>query len=218
MSWPSWQAGCSIRTFSEMIAENPMLRASHYNQIYCGLLRIWYIKFKPWMLQETQRKMSVEYKFGCYDVYQNKNNLASSGCMWDIFTLLVRHFFLMLQGLWDQNVACVSPEVGSATKSLGQCWCMIKIFRVAGVVTPPNVCLYPSPALRCFWKDPLMTPTPSPSTTPPPLKILIIHLQNLHRLGLFATCCRYWEYLATSATAFDLCRRIALTMTICQCK
>ena len=45
---------------------------------------------------------------------------------------------------------------------------------------PPtnNFCLYPPPVLRCFWKDPLMTPPPpnikhpsllppSPSTTPP---------------------------------------------------
>ena len=29
------------------------------------------------MLQETQRKMSVEYKFGCDDVYQNKYNFAT---------------------------------------------------------------------------------------------------------------------------------------------
>ena len=45
-------------------------------------------------------------------------------------------------------------------------------------------CLYPPPVLRCFWRDPLMTPsttpleasftaTPSPSTTPS-IKILII--------------------------------------------
>ena len=52
---------------------------------------------------------------------------------------------------------------------------------------PPtnNFCLYPPPVLRCFWKDPLMThttplqasftATPSPSTTPSPLKMLIIH-------------------------------------------
>ena len=45
-----------------------------------------------------------------------------------------------------------------------------------------NFCLYPPPVLRYFWKDPFMTPTPttplqasftatpSPSTTPPPLK------------------------------------------------
>ena len=45
-----------------------------------------------------------------------------------------------------------------------------------------NFCLYPPPVLRCFWKDPLMTPTPttplqasftatpSPSTTPAPHK------------------------------------------------
>ena len=44
-------------------------------------------------------------------------------------------------------------------------WCMIKIFRGAGVVTPSNplppmnnFCLYPPPVFRCFWKDPLMTP------------------------------------------------------------
>ena len=29
------------------------------------------------MLQEDQRKMSVEHTFGCYDIYQNKNNLAT---------------------------------------------------------------------------------------------------------------------------------------------
>ena len=39
-------------------------------------------------------------------------------------------------------------------------------------------------------------------------------LQNIHRFELFATCCRYWGYLATSATAFDFCRRTALRMTI----
>ena len=43
--------------------------------------------------------------------------------------------------------------------------CMMKIFWGAGVVTafnPPtpmnNSCLYSRPVLRCFWKDPLMTP------------------------------------------------------------
>ena len=41
------QAGDSIRTFSKMTAENPMLHASHCHQIYCELLRIWHIKFKP---------------------------------------------------------------------------------------------------------------------------------------------------------------------------
>ena len=55
---------------------------------------------------------------------------------------------------------------------------------------PPtnNFYLYSHRVLRCFWKDPLMTPhhptssilhcyPPSPSTTPPPpLKILIIHM------------------------------------------
>ena len=66
---------------------------------------------------------------------------------------------------------------------------MIKIFRGgAGVVTPSkplpptnNFCIYPTPVLRCFWKDPLITPLPppphfkhpsllppSPSTTPSP--------------------------------------------------
>ena len=56
---------------------------------------------------------------------------------------------------------------------------MIKIFRgEAGVVThlkppPPmnNFCLYPPSVSRCFWKDPLMTPTPTtplhPSMLPP---------------------------------------------------
>ena len=74
---------------------------------------------------------------------------------------------------------------------------MIKIFQgEAGVVTPSkppppknNFCLYPAPVLRCFWKDLLMTPTPTTplqasfTATPlpihhhfPPLKILIIHL------------------------------------------
>ena len=43
-------------------------------------------------------------------------------------------------------------------------------------------------------------------------------LQNIHAIELFATCCRYWGYLATNATAFDFCRRTALRMTICQCK
>ena len=70
---------------------------------------------------------------------------------------------------------------------------MIKIFRGAEVVTPSkpppptnNFCLYPPPILRCFWKDPLMTPHHPTSSTfhcyPPPhpphlapLKILIIH-------------------------------------------
>ena len=61
---------------------------------------------------------------------------------------------------------------------------MIKIFRGAGVVTPSkpsppinNFRLYPPPVLRCFWKDPLMTPhhpTSSifhyyPPPHPPPL-------------------------------------------------
>ena len=63
--------------FLYMTAKNPMLSASHCDQIYCGWLRIWHIKFKPLMLQESQNKMSVEYKFGCYDVYQNKNNPAT---------------------------------------------------------------------------------------------------------------------------------------------
>ena len=48
---------------------------------------------------------------------------------------------------------------------------MIKIFRGRAVVVTPSkppplrthFCLYPLPVLRCFWKDPLMTPTP---TTP----------------------------------------------------
>ena len=70
--------------------------------------------------------------------------------------------------------------------------CTIKIFRGgAGVVTPSNppplTNNYPPPVLRCFWKDPLMTPHPPPphfkhpSPLPPPhppplppLKILII--------------------------------------------
>ena len=69
--------------------------------------------------------------------------------------------------------------------------CMNKIFRGIVVVTPSkppslpanNFCLYPPPVLRCFWKDPLMTPTiplqafsllPPPHPPLPP-KILIIH-------------------------------------------
>ena len=59
-----------------------------------------------------------------------------------------------------------------------------------------NFCLYPPPVFRCFWKDPLMTPTtplqasftatPPPHPPPlPPLKILIIHEQDGHsRVGL----------------------------------
>ena len=60
---------------------------------------------------------------------------------------------------------------------------MIKIFRGAGVVTPSkpppptnNFFLYPPPVFKCFWKDPLMTPTPHfkhlsllPPPHPPPL-------------------------------------------------
>ena len=58
---------------------------------------------------------------------------------------------------------------------------MIKIFRGTGVVTPSkppppmnSFCLYPPPILRCFWKGPLMTPTPHHPTSstfhcyPPP--------------------------------------------------
>ena len=44
---------------------------------------------------------------------------------------------------------------------------------VTGVVTPSkapsptkNFCLYPPAVLRCFWKNPLMTPTPTTPTTP----------------------------------------------------
>ena len=69
----------------------------------------------------------------------------------------------------------------------------IKIFggRARGGATfkphPPtnNFCLYPSPVLRCFWKDPLLTPTTQlqasftathfPPPPPPQIKILIIH-------------------------------------------
>ena len=40
-------AGRSVRTFSKMTAEHPMPRASHCDQIYCGLLRTWHIKSKP---------------------------------------------------------------------------------------------------------------------------------------------------------------------------
>ena len=31
-------------------------------------------------------------------------------------------------------------------------------------------------------------------------------LQNIHRIELFATCCRYLGHLATRATFFDFCR------------
>ena len=41
------RAGCSVRTCSKMAAENPTPLASHCDQIYCGLLRVWHIKFKP---------------------------------------------------------------------------------------------------------------------------------------------------------------------------
>ena len=72
--------------------------------------------------------------------------------------------------------------------------CMIKVFgeggRGADTSNLPPLCeqllLYPPPVLRCFWKDPLMTPntplqasftaTPLPIHHPSlPLKILIIH-------------------------------------------
>ena len=77
------------------------------------------------------------------------------------------------------------PDFENITK------CMIKIFRggrggdTFETPSPPtnNFCLYPPPVLRCFWKDPLMTPhpppphfkhvsllPPSPSTTPSPPK------------------------------------------------
>ena len=73
---------------------------------------------------------------------------------------------------------------------------MIKIFQggrggdTFKTPSPPmnNFCLYPPPILRCFWKDPLMTPTPHHPTSStfhcyplpihhpsPPLNILIIH-------------------------------------------
>ena len=79
-------------------------------------------------------------------------------------------------------------------------WCMIKIFRggrggdTFETPSPPtnNFCLYPLPVLRCFWKDPLMTPTthhptsstfhcyPPPHPPPlPPLKILIMHVVSI---------------------------------------
>ena len=58
--------------------------------------------------------------------------------------------------------------------------CMIKIFwggrggDTFETPSPPtnNFCLYPPPVLRCFWKDPLMTPHHPTSSTfhcyPPP--------------------------------------------------
>ena len=45
----------------------------------------------------------------------------------------------------------------------------LKFFEGAGVVTPSkppppmnNFCLYPPPVSRCFWRDPLMTPSTTP--------------------------------------------------------
>ena len=75
-------------------------------------------------------------------------------------------------------------------------WCMIKQFSEggggAGVVTPSKplppyeqLLPLPTPCFRCFWKDPLMTPTPPPPhlkhlsllfPPPPKKKILIIHM------------------------------------------
>ena len=50
--------------------------------------------------------------------------------------------------------------------------CMIKIFRggrggdTFETPSPLNIfCLYPPPVLRCFWKDPLMTPHPHHPTS-----------------------------------------------------
>ena len=50
--------------------------------------------------------------------------------------------------------------------------CMIKIFwggQGGDTFKPPprtnNFCLYPPPVLRCFWKDPLMTPCPHHPTS-----------------------------------------------------
>ena len=73
--------------------------------------------------------------------------------------------------------------------------CMTKIFRGAGVVTPSN----PPPCFKMFLErslnDPTTTPlqtsftaTPSPSTIPSPLKILIIHhFQGPHHCDLTFT-------------------------------
>ena len=84
---------------------------------------------------------------------------------------------------------------------------MIKIFRRGGrggdtfeTPHPTNhFCLYPPPVLRCVWKDPLMTPPPhfkhlsllppTPSTTPSPLKILIIHQALLTALYVQSLSC-----------------------------
>ena len=38
-------------------------------------------------------------------------------------------------------------------------------------------------------------------------------LQSIYRIELFPTCCKYWGNLATSATAFDFCRRTAFKMS-----
>ena len=90
--------------------------------------------------------------------------------------------------------------------------CMIKIFPGGGrggdIFRPPppyeQLLPLPTPVLRCFWKDPLMTPTtplqasftgtPSPYTTPsppppPPLKILIIHKRHSVRELLLRNFC-----------------------------
>ena len=81
------------------------------------------------------------------------------------------------------NTGVSYHQYGGGASSV-QWKCMIKIFWGAGVVTPSkppppmnNFCFYPPPVLRCFWKDPLMTPTtplqtsftatPFPSPLPP---------------------------------------------------
>ena len=89
------------------------------------------------------------------------------------------------------SIIVISHLVG---KELPYKRCMIKLFRGGRggdtFKTPShpvnNFCLYPPRVLRCFWKDPLMTPHhptssifhcyPLPIHHPfPPLKILIIH-------------------------------------------
>ena len=90
-----------------------------------------------------------------------------------------------------------SAKMAVSQFELGRC--MIRIFQGGGgrggdtfKSLPPtnNFCLYPLPVLRCFWKDPLMTPHHPissifhcyPPPHPPPLNpktILIIHKVGL---------------------------------------
>ena len=140
------------------------------------------------MLQKTQIKMSVKYKSERYDVYLNGNNLATI--------------------LRSMTLVCSSgycPELLYKTIQLLQLQFKHFYFAgntllsdVAGIVRPVCCTLV---AMGRFCN-----------------KIPRTVLQNVHRIELFATCCRHWGYLATSGTAFDFCHRTALRMMICQCK